>query len=731
MQVAHQQLPINCVIISDPEGYDILKSIPEQPTPHPKIYICGDILDSTGNIGVTVKGSKVNDVILTEHTITDENRLKAKSHNLKNIYSCISNPNIQLIFGNRDLNKIKCKYLCELNNTQHNELINNYNDGQILLSYEIYERLKQILFAQHGKPWKIHRMIHWYPFWGGIKQDKKPKDWSNINLYNTGSIFLERFNEIFGADTAVGTMSAQNLLFTIPCEILGYATFMQHLQDDDYKAFIVLAIFRSMCQFNQKKIRSLSKPQINSLSVKGWLIRLYEKGKINEILESSTNIYLLSHGGLTKNIINNSDYLKQFLNSLHNLYVSDDKLFNILTNANYFYNPLTYKRINKLIDIYTKPKHGGFKTDTTVSISSDELQHTINNNTTLLNKVISSIKDMPEMNVPDHNMLFMLMITSNFDFNTFLEKIYIKSDALMISKQYNWPSAALYGPIQPGINEMRHLMFTCTNKTLYQIIGHVPVGFGATIDKFTHPTIRHTSYLITLDNSNTFTGTSINKIGTTQKDVQPHPHSESSSYIKIDNDDCFVNTLIRFNLYNHTAGTMTVERYNNDYKYTTNYETNNNNNKIFHSETLSVDNIKEIKISNKIHDPQFQKSINLTQGLYINSDVADKKYTFSVCYHGYTHINNSIYHILTHNVLTHPPSFKKNVLILNNEEFYNFCGKKIPPALLPKPNPSASHTSSQTHTNKLVRQYQQEGGYQQKYLKYKQKYLQLKVMLEQ
>ena len=75
-------------IISDPEGFKIPDVSDDE-----ELYICGDLIDSV------IKGKK-------------EDFLKLKSYNLYNIQKCIKKNNVFLALGNRDLNKLKCRYLC-------------------------------------------------------------------------------------------------------------------------------------------------------------------------------------------------------------------------------------------------------------------------------------------------------------------------------------------------------------------------------------------------------------------------------------------------------------------------------------------------------------------------------------------------------------------------------------------------------------------------------------------
>ena len=123
-------------IISDPEGF----KIPDVPEGE-ELYICGDLVDSV------IKGKN--------------NFLPAKSHNLHNIRECITKDNVFLAFGNRDLNKIKCKWLCELKKSDdpQNILVRLFNNGSIMLNYESYKSIVAL------EPEWVHNHKNWYPYW--------------------------------------------------------------------------------------------------------------------------------------------------------------------------------------------------------------------------------------------------------------------------------------------------------------------------------------------------------------------------------------------------------------------------------------------------------------------------------------------------------------------------------------------------------------------------------------
>ena len=645
-------------IISDPEGFDLMKQGEYNPTVKTtKLYVCGDILDSTGDIS------------------TPE-RLAAKSYNLNNIRNCLIHDNIHLIFGNRDLNKIKCKYLCVLNgDTPH---IKNFNGGDIILDAATYHELCIELHEQTDKTaiWKA-KMNNWYPFWGGIKKDKgglndkgqtNQKDWSIDTKYDT-NIFLTRFYEIFGPDTTAGTMSAQNLLETIFKEINITKITLNGDSLKDYKAFLVLAIFRSMCiksNFKETEIDKIT----NSSQVKGWLIKLYEKGKIVDYVEDKINLYVMSHGGITKNLVKGEEHLSKMKNTLKSK--STDEIKNILTDASKFYGNV---------------QAGGYiKTDVSDSdlIKCDELKIKLNAMQQSIKNSIDEINKKDYIDKPDADMLYLFILTSGFDCNSFMKKY--MPNGTQNTNCTDIVSSEKYGPVMPGIYNMRDLMFLCTDKTLYQFIGHKPVGFGAIIDKFTTGDKTHKGFLITLDNSNSFNNTLKN-------------FGFSMTMVQIDEKVPDINIHTKMDLKIDIFGPQnpkTVYRpttYNEKYKWTQIVEKD----QIIYSKDFKLTN--KITIANKLSN--IESDIDKTNGI-------NEKTT--VCYHGYfvQSTSKKKFHVLTHQA---NEAWDKNLLILDDADFNNFVEHNV----------SVAHTTPTTHT----------GGYQQKYLKYKQKYLQLKQMLEQ
>lgn len=246
-------------VISDPEGWSI--NINESK----KYIICGDMLDSTYAPPVP------------------PDRFLDKCFNISNIRNVVDNPTrFKLMFGNRDLNKIICGFLCHIESDTDNA--NKFNSGEIDLTYESYVKLKSdisSIITGYDNGWNGN-MRSWYTFWAGTLGNEKNKNWEVGSKYDKENFFYNRFIEIFGPDNAIGggTISAQNLLYTIPLE-LGFAqksslvliinaliskikidVNIESLKENDnteslkafsnnllkdYFAFIVLAVFKSMC----------------------------------------------------------------------------------------------------------------------------------------------------------------------------------------------------------------------------------------------------------------------------------------------------------------------------------------------------------------------------------------------------------------------------------------------------------------------------------------------------
>ena len=489
--------------ISDLEGF-----YPDQVLPiyndiktskQDEIIICGDIIDST------IKGTPTTSI------------LQLKSNNIKTIYDIVTNSNILLTFGNRDLNKIKVGPLTELcydgKDKEEEDLIDKFNNGDLeSLNITTYHRIAII-----GKKRWCQNLSNWYPFWGEKivdnidywKDNNEPREMVKNGNSKICLFFEKRFHKIFGTDTSVGTMNAGNLLKTIPMELGLYTESMPN-----YNAFIVLAVFKSMLQKvkfnNDGKVHNiLYNPNrsriINQSIFKGLLYSLFTDDKNNMIIKRTDNLntYLFSHGGVSSDIIER--------NTLEEL--------DIILN-----DPKTSDLRDKITDV--NKLRGGYYKNSTVDIDRP-----IENFNIKMKEIIIKIfhENYKILNKPSTNMLLLLIAITPFECKTFYSKILSSEEATTKCKDYgilNINSNLI--STMAGIIELRsqNKIFYHGNR-LFNIFGHSPNGFGPTVDLFENDINK--TYLVNLDTSNTFLSTSSNQSLYDQS-------YKTSSYILIEND---------------------------------------------------------------------------------------------------------------------------------------------------------------------------------------------------
>jgi len=697
--------------ISDPEGYDITTLIDTTSN----IIICGDLFDSTS----TKKGIP-----------SDSIHSNLKSNNLKNIRTIINNTNIKLIFGNRDLNKVKCRYLNELGG--NNELVTKFNNGNIDLSISTYQDLKKILSKE---PWKIDSMNEWYTFWA--KDVGSKKDWTSKTDY-TSQPFFARFTEIFGGDNVKGTMSADNLLYTIPYEI-GINS-----KDEDYNAFLVLAIFKSMLLNEYIKTEEPINGITNSSAVKGWLYNLFTSSKNQSCLisKNANKVFLYSHGGITKSLLDlyldpsSPGKIQKIPYSLVPNTPVTDKIYEYLVDAFKYYESKTVEPAMKIITT-AKQIEPSIIDPESVYIGVRELEQSkdvinkkyteymkvledkynvnldlpleINNDLVggFFNKVenepiydykileqlceyvnscftthIKAIFDSTTfMEKPDSSMLFMLLMTAPFSCTNFVTKLNNKSlcDNIL--------DVRTLSPILPGVDNMRkNYMFIKDGNTqldLYQVIGHVPLGYSAIVDNFTNTVNSniYNTFLISMDVSNSFHSDDINKL----KDG-----NLVSKTILVRNLDgtLSIDSVINLDLEKQPAVLYTSE-YN------------------FYNEASALAGTglkydKKLVVSKELFDSlkdkneykfEFKTDFSSLVGLD-KTGTSTSPSNFSINYHGTTMIDGKMYFIFTH--LSGKIAFKKTLLALNETDFNLFTAKDA------------------------------EKSYRNKYLKYKNKYITLR-----
>jgi hypothetical protein len=501
--------------ISDLEGF-----YPEQVLPMynqikqektNQLIICGDIMDST------------------LRTQINYDILKLKSNNIKTIYDIVTNSNIILTFGNRDLNKIKVGPLTELcyNGEDGNSkiLIDKFNSGELeKLDIDTYINLAKI----REKNW-YQSMSNWYPFWGYNKEkiDYWQREVEPIGKKNKDRIlekpylfFERRFYKIFGSDPAVGTMGADNLLHTIPIELGLYNESLP-----DYNAFVVLAVFKSMLQnvsFTDKTgilhrilyNTDVSHATISQSIFKGLLYTLFTDDKNNMIItrKDSNGNYLFSHGGVNSEIIER--------NTLQELY----EILN---------NPKSEEFKEKITD--AKQIIGGYYKNTTRVY--DNIDEQIVNFNYVMKKVLKLIfeEDYKKLKKPSPNILFVLLATLSSNCESIYSKILSKDEVIVKCKELGILNSS-FRSTMAGIRELRNKNKIFYHEAkLFNIFGHNPNGFGTSVDLFENGTNK--TYLVNLDTSNTFLSSSLNRSLYDQS-------LKTSSYILIEKNSIKLKTQI-------------------------------------------------------------------------------------------------------------------------------------------------------------------------------------------
>ena len=257
-------------LISDPEGFNIkqLANLTDESLNNETLIILGDLIDSTciGNVNNFGDAS--------------ENK---KAFNLRNLRWINDNDNVNkieaVLVGNRDLNKLKCIPLLNFKNKVKNKDNNDtdwWDNGNSYL--EIAKNLEQELKESNGIEWVIddeNLKKYWYPWWNTDFLPKK-QEW-NPDVDSNNNHCLRRFQLIFGADGSVGTMSAQNLLETIPMELLQTEKISKKEFDEltpNTKAALVLVVFRRL-------LLLLPKEKINNnLEFDGLLYDYFNNEKV-------------------------------------------------------------------------------------------------------------------------------------------------------------------------------------------------------------------------------------------------------------------------------------------------------------------------------------------------------------------------------------------------------------------------------------------------------------------
>ncbi len=631
-------------IVSDPEGYSI-DTLYNKPSNEHDLYICGDLTDSTF---LTVG--------LQPPEMPDE-YMNYKTFNLRNIHRVISDDNCYLTFGNRDLNKIKCAFLCELKNDSTNEKIRNYNEGNMKLDETAYDELKNEL-AQTANPWKEDMTEIWFPFWNqGINKENSNKgcyDTFKKDEYNNAkTYFIDRFNKVFGADCSKGTMAADNLLKTISLELgIINKDKLYNKDKDDFYAFVVLAIYQSMSLKNDVVVSEKSFDKLKELNTSvfnGWLYKLFTRKQSQSIVyrEINNKLYLFSHGGLNHDVL---------INSSVNL--------NILDNIN--------SDVFKMENIQKQQtQQGGFYLDSKdkdiiKTISKAELYENVNKINEFIKNKINIIynynKPIPGSPNPSEKdkrteqmkaVIPLLILSSGFSSDTFNNSLQKEKEKIKdgISTENISPILA-----NGMFNKLRQSgkMFVVDGVTeTIQLIGHSPNGYGSSVDLFEKGTTNVLrTVLINLDVSNSFIGSISSSIGT--------DNILSKNYCRIDKTN---------NLY--TNATINFKK---DISKPKKFDINKNMVEILNPENLtnvfisSVSADKnEFKYSSRIDElyPFIRETYTIINYPSSNDKDKEKQTEKVINYNGRTSDNINIFTLAYNTYL----QFNKNLFILNDDDY--------------------------------------------------------------
>ncbi len=453
----------NVNIISDHEGEEINSHLYNHEN---KLLICGDILDST------VGGGFEQNFIRAEGKI---NNIK-KIYNIRNIAAIVNNSNIHLIFGNRDVNKFKCKFLTKMVSKKKLDIFDNFNKGNIDLS----ETTTYRNLVSSSIQWKADTK-HWYPFWNKNINDHISY-WStpetNVDKYGK-YIFLTRFYRIFGADGSDGTMGAANLLYTIPLE-LGITIDSARIDDKkylDYLAFIVLAVFRTMTIYNEKPLDIKLIEDINNIGaiktlkdtiLNGLLGKFYSLPNtsfVSYFNDKKNNVlYIFSHGGITSTMIKEFKVFDN-LNPLIK-HLNDNKKSLTMSGGNIEFN--SRQIIDKIEEV----------------------------NKAYFNNLIFSFRK-PQQTAYNPN---------KYDYKPTTQMLLTLATSALYKPNQDM-QFVLNSTITPGIDEIQNYLFYCSDSNIVQIFGHLPKGFATNIAKYSDS--KYKTYLINLDFSQSYKYTSL------------------------------------------------------------------------------------------------------------------------------------------------------------------------------------------------------------------------------
>ncbi len=501
-------------VVSDPEGYHVAQLANEnrEGAPANKILVLGDLFDYT--LGA---GDNFNNFATTKLT---ELR-NAKSHSFESVKYCIENPGkIKVLFGNRDLNKLKLLPLVLVTNSE-GENIGKYVKWWEADNYELGAQTLKDSIANNTYKWDIPSMANWKPFWKADYNTCKHWDTNSPRLVTAETekqmSCLERFYLIFGRDCLEGTISAQNTLFGVANECGLYEKIFGRYQTELNNMIKDKNSIGNHCILNTATPElKYAAEQAAALVFTVFADSLYGEGNptegkpftgvLREFFRSENTYYCayaelggkegndlltFSHGGLREEFFKCG--MEQGLVS----------------------------QISKSTKLSNMVQQGGYIGTNAQVLAPDEITGRINDyNSQMKSGLIKLIGDYRRL-IGD--------ISKNGDKPT--AELLLN---LVISAPYAAPeggSSCLHkdsSPINPGLPGYRLKPICVSGKTLYQFVGHLPLGFAPTIDKYTSGSDGLVSYAINLDVSNSLFG-QLDKLA-------PGSIAQNYSYVEVVSD---------------------------------------------------------------------------------------------------------------------------------------------------------------------------------------------------
>jgi len=472
----------------------------------------------------SIKYDKLNEIIVCGDIIDSTIKstptpsiLELKSNNLKTIYDIVVNSNICLTFGNRDLNKIKVGPLTELCYYGQDE-----NSRKLINSFNSgdLENLNITTFYNifniKEKRW-CQNMSNWYPFWG-------EKIIDNIDYWKNNNEPIKIVKE--------GKPEPYLFFEKRFHKIFGTDTTVGTMNAHNLLKTIPMELglyAESFPEYNAFIVLAVFKSMLQK-------VKFNDDGKLYKILYNPISypninqsifkglLYSLFTDNKNQMIIKRTDYANTYLFS-HGGVSIDIIERNTLQELDDILNDInTFELRDKITDV--NKLRGGYYKNTTIDIDQQ-----IEKFNTRMKEIIMKIfdEDYKILNKPTSNMLLLLIAITPFDCKTFYSKTLSKPDVILKCKNLgilNTNSSLI--STMAGIKELRsqNKIFYYGNR-LFNIFGHSPNGFGPTVDLFENDI--HKTYLVNLDTSNTFLSTSSNQSLYDQS-------LKTSSYILIENN---------------------------------------------------------------------------------------------------------------------------------------------------------------------------------------------------